>query len=137
MSLQVNRLLENRPPLRLVTRSGMGVERGGAVSYREVDVKPVFLDVEPEAHAAGPAPEGAALSKAEKIARSIERAHGKSGLKRLLDGFLAQESGEVLARDLGVSRQRVHQWKQLLVEEITFVNLNPGVARVLNPPAEV
>jgi hypothetical protein len=137
MFLRVNRLLENRPPLRLMTRSGMGVERGGAVLYRGAAVRNSFKDLELDLVDAELSPgdkfKRASISRAEKTARSIERTHGRRALERLIEGLLTQESGESIGEALGVSRQRVHQWKMILVREVTFVELAPGLRQILEP----
>jgi len=139
MYLRVNRLLENRSPLRLVTRSGMGVERGGAVLYRGATVSNLFKGLEFDLVDAEPSPgdkfKRASLSRAEKTARSIERTHGRRALERLIEGLLTQESGESIGEALGVSRQRVHQWKMILVREVTLVELAPGLRQLLEPEA--
>lgn len=119
-----------------MARSGMGVERGGAALSRGDLVKPIkdidFVEVEPLESKSAPR---SSFSRAEKTARSIERNYGRSGLLRLIEGLLAQESGESIGEALGVSRQRVHQWKMSLVREVTFVEISPDLREFLDTRA--
>lgn len=98
-------------------------------------IKGLDLDlVEVEPLEPKPAPRSS-LSRAEKTARSIERTYGRSGLLRLIEGLLTQESGESIGEALGVSRQRVHQWKMSLVREVTFVEISPDLREFLETRA--
>jgi DNA-directed RNA polymerase sigma subunit (sigma70/sigma32) len=73
----------------------------------------------------------ARMSQAEKVARNILRSHGRTKLRRLIEGLQAQESGQAIADDLEVSRERVRQWKNVLTRTVTSVTVEGDVARVL------
>jgi hypothetical protein len=67
----------------------------------------------------------------EKIARNIIARHGRGGLVRLLDGLRAGESGQVIADDLGVTRERVRQWKGALGVEVRTYIVSEDVSALL------
>lgn len=71
------------------------------------------------------------LTRAEKVARNILVNHGAAKLARLICGLEAQESGQAIASDLGVSRERVRQWKHSLTRSVTVVTVDESVARLL------
>jgi ABC-type enterobactin transport system permease subunit len=71
------------------------------------------------------------LTRAEKVARNILVNHGAVKLARLIRGLEAQESGQAIASDLGVSRERVRQWKHVLTRSVTVVTVDESVARLL------
>lgn len=71
-----------------------------------------------------------------RIARNITTRHGEGGLHRLLDGLRAGESGQTIADDLGVSRERVRQWKLALGEEIRTYMIHPEVLRLIGSESE-
>ena len=75
------------------------------------------------------------MSQVERVTRNILRSHGRVKLRRLLDGLVAQESGQLIANDLGVSRERVRQWKMVLTRTVTSVTVEPDVSRVLRDSA--
>ena len=54
------------------------------------------------------------VTRAGRVARNIIKNHGRAKLRRLIILFRSDESGEVIARELGVSRSRVNQWKHAL-----------------------
>ena len=75
-------------------------------------------------------------ARREKIARNIITRHGRGGLLRLLDGLRAGESGQVIADDLGVTRERVRQWKGALgVEVRTYIVSDDVIGMLGKDPA--
>jgi uncharacterized protein (DUF433 family) len=50
---------------------------------------------------------------------------------RLLDGLRAGESGQVIADDLGVTRERVRQWKGALGVEVRTYIVSEDVSALL------
>lgn len=66
-----------------------------------------------------------------RIARNIMARHGRGGLHRLLDGLRAGESGQTIADDLGVSRERVRQWKLVLGREVRTYIVSDEAKRIL------
>jgi hypothetical protein len=73
----------------------------------------------------------ARMNTRERVARNIAREYGPAMLVRLVEGLMAQESGQEIANDFDVSRERVRQWKMTLVETVTSVTPYPEVAMVL------
>ena len=71
------------------------------------------------------------LTRAEKVAQNILMNHGAGKLARLIRGLEAQESGQTIASDLGVSRERVRQWKHTMTRSVTVVTVDESVARLL------
>ncbi len=69
----------------------------------------------------------------ETVATNIVEEHGRRGLRKLLAMFDSGESGTVIAEQFGVSRQRVHQWKQLLGECHTSYAPDSRVAELAKP----
>ena len=61
----------------------------------------------------------------------VER-HGGAGLRRLVEGFRANESGRVLGDDLGVTRERVRQWKEILGREVRTYLVDPVAEKALH-----
>ena len=57
-------------------------------------------------------------NKREVVLRNILRNHGKGGLERLIQGLTAGESGQAIGDALGVTRERIRQWKGILGSEI-------------------
>jgi DNA-directed RNA polymerase sigma subunit (sigma70/sigma32) len=76
------------------------------------------------------------VRRRSRIARNITARHGEGGLLRLLDGLRAGESGQTIADDLGVSRERVRQWKLALGEEIRTYMIHPEVLRLIGSETE-
>ena len=70
-------------------------------------------------------------SKSEKVARNIASKHGADKLRFLLDGFCKGESGQVLADALGVTRERVRQWRDILTSTTVTVEVSPDVQSFL------
>ena len=66
-----------------------------------------------------------------RIAKNITARHGEGGLLRLLDGLRAGESGQSIANDLGVTRERVRQWKLALGQEVRTYMIHPEVLTIL------
>jgi DNA-directed RNA polymerase sigma subunit (sigma70/sigma32) len=71
-----------------------------------------------------------------RIARNITERHGEGGLHRLLDGLRAGESGQSIADDLGVTRERVRQWKLALGKEVRTYLIHPEVINILGAEEE-
>ena len=67
----------------------------------------------------------------ERVARNFIKTYGKRRLRRLLDALGAGESGQAIADEFGVSRERVRQWKNAFGTVITLYQLHPEVERIL------
>lgn len=72
------------------------------------------------------------LRRRERVVRNIVERHGRAGLRRLVEGFRANESGQVLGDDLGVTRERVRQWKEILGREVRTYLVDPVAEKALH-----
>jgi hypothetical protein len=70
-------------------------------------------------------------SQSGKVARNVVKNHGKKGLEALLNGWVQGVDNATLARDLGISRERIRQLKGLLVDVQITVTPRPGVSAAL------
>jgi DNA-directed RNA polymerase sigma subunit (sigma70/sigma32) len=52
-------------------------------------------------------------------------------LKRLIDLLHEEASGQAIAEELGVSRERVRQWKNVFGKRISYFEVYPEVQTVL------
>jgi len=71
------------------------------------------------------------LRRRERVVRNIVERHGRAGLRRLIEGFRANESGQILGDDLGVTRERVRQWKEILGREVRTYIVDPTAENAL------
>lgn len=77
----------------------------------------------------------------ERVARNFIRTYGRARFRRLIEALGSSESGQVVAEEFGVSRERVRQWKNIFGDLITVYRLHPEIERILNerrlprPPA--
>ncbi len=67
----------------------------------------------------------------ERIARNFITRHGRRGLARLLDLLASGDSGQEIAAEFDVSRERVRQWKNAFGQSVTFYQVHPEVRRML------
>ncbi|MED5369935.1 MAG: helix-turn-helix domain-containing protein [Myxococcota bacterium] len=67
----------------------------------------------------------------ERVARNFIRSYGRSRFRRLLEALAAGESGQKVADEFGVSRERVRQWKNTFGTVITIYQVHPEVDRIL------
>lgn len=72
-----------------------------------------------------------ALSSRARIAENFIVRHGPEGLRRLLDALSEGRSGQAIADDFAVSRERVRQWKNAFGHSVTLYQVHPEVLRVL------
>lgn len=70
------------------------------------------------------------MHNVEVMLLNFKKKHGSQGLRTLLNMFLERRSNQEIANLFGVSRQRVYQWQQVLVD--ISVGLKPDVATVLS-----
>lgn len=69
-----------------------------------------------------------------RVTRNFIRTYGRAQFRRLIRGFEANESGAAMGREMGVSRERIRQWKHIFGETVTFYNVYPEVKRLLGSP---
>jgi len=67
----------------------------------------------------------------ERVARNFIKTYGRRRFRRLLEALAANESGQTIANEFGVSRERVRQWKNTFGTVITLYQLHPEVERIL------
>jgi hypothetical protein len=67
----------------------------------------------------------------ERVARNFIKSYGRSKFRRLLQALGEGESGQTIADEFGVSRERVRQWKNAFGTVITVYQLHPEVERIL------
>jgi transposase len=67
----------------------------------------------------------------ERVARNFIKSYGRSKVRRLLQALGEGESGQTIANEFGVSRERVRQWKNAFGTVITLYQLHPEVERIL------
>ncbi len=66
----------------------------------------------------------------ERVARNFIKSYGSVSFRRLLESLAAGESGQTIANEFGVSRERVRQWKNTFGLVITLYQLHPEVERI-------
>lgn len=68
----------------------------------------------------------------ETIARNFIERYGVERLDRLLNALAAGESGETIAQEFEVSRERVRQWKNAFGSILTLYQVHPEVQRIVD-----
>jgi len=73
----------------------------------------------------------------ERVAKNFMERYGADGLRRLLDALANGDSGQVIADEFHVTRERVRQWKSTFGQVVTYYQVFPEVERLLaaQPPA--
>ena len=67
----------------------------------------------------------------ERVARNFIKTYGRARFRRLLEALARAESGQVVADEFGVSRERVRQWKNTFGTVIMMYQVHPEVERLL------
>lgn len=67
----------------------------------------------------------------ERVARNFVKTYGRTRFRRLLEALAQSESGQTLAEEFGVSRERIRQWKNTFGTVITVYQVHPEVERLL------
>jgi hypothetical protein len=67
----------------------------------------------------------------ERVARNFIKTYGRARFRRLLEALARAESGQLVADEFGVSRERVRQWKNTFGTVITMYQVHPEVERLL------
>lgn len=71
------------------------------------------------------------MSNRERVARNFVKRYGRERLERLIELLHEEVSGQAIADELGVSRERVRQWKNAFVQRFSYYNVYPEVQSVL------
>ena len=72
-----------------------------------------------------------AITSRERVALNFIDKYGEEVLRSMLQHFSDGTSHQVVANELGVSRERVRQWRRLMGTTITVYNVHPEVRRYL------
>jgi hypothetical protein len=75
---------------------------------------------------------GTGANSRTKVARNFVRSYGMENFRALIDALSAGESGQKIADEFGVTRERVRQWKNTFGEVIWHYRLYPEVSRILD-----
>lgn len=67
----------------------------------------------------------------ERVARNFIKTYGRSQFKRLLTALSNGESGQEIADEFNVSRERVRQWKNKFGQIVTTYRLHPEIDKLL------
>lgn len=67
----------------------------------------------------------------ERVARNFVRRYGADRFAELLQALADGQSGQVIADDFQVSRERVRQWKNTFGQVLTLYQVHPEVQQVL------
>jgi len=70
------------------------------------------------------------MTSAERISRNFIKKRGRESYRRLIDLLVSQAPGAVIAAEFGVTRQRIHQWKDALGTTLTFYRIYPEIQRI-------
>ena len=68
----------------------------------------------------------------ERVARNFVKRYGQERFRRLIKALEAGESGQTIANEFDVSRERVRQWKNSFGSVLTLYQVHPEVQRVLD-----
>lgn len=77
------------------------------------------------------------MSNRERIAENFVNRYGSDRLRQVLTAFAQGVSGQVIADDLQVSRERVRQWKNAFGSVIMVYQIHPEVERLAASDAAV
>lgn len=67
----------------------------------------------------------------ERVARNFIKSYGRTRFRHLLEALARSESGQALADEFSVSRERIRQWKNTFGTVITVYQVHPEVERLL------
>lgn len=67
-----------------------------------------------------------------RIARNIIKNHGFEKFMQLIEMYKRGVSGPNIAKEFGVTRQRVNQWKQRLGTSTEIYNVSPDVEMLIH-----
>lgn len=68
----------------------------------------------------------------ERVARNFVKRYGADQFQRLIEALQAGESGQRIAEEFDVSRERVRQWKNAFGQVLTIYQVHPEVQQVLD-----
>lgn len=68
----------------------------------------------------------------QRVARNFIKRYGRTALRTLLSSLANGESGQKIANEFNVSRERVRQWKNTFGEVITYYRVYPEIDQILH-----
>lgn len=71
----------------------------------------------------------------ERVARNFIRRYGADRFQQLLEALATGSSGQEIAEQLDVTRERVRQWKNTFGQVLTIYQVHPEVDAVLKESA--
>lgn len=74
----------------------------------------------------------ASAKSRERVARNFVNRYGQDAFERLLLHLANGESGQTIAEEFSVSRERVRQWKNTFGQVLTLYQVHPEVQRILD-----
>ena len=72
------------------------------------------------------------MSNRDRVAENFVKRYGVSRFRQLIEALEAGESGQTIADEFGVSRERVRQWKNSFGSVFTMYQVHPDVRRLLD-----
>ena len=73
----------------------------------------------------------AVIHPRERVARNFVKRYGMAKFRWALESFGKARSGQEIAKVLGVSRERVRQWRNAFGQTVTFYRLYPETELIL------
>ena len=70
------------------------------------------------------------MSSQERVARNFIKSRGRSMFSLLLSMLEEQKSGQEIGKAIGVSRERVRQWKDAFGRTVCTYSVHPVVRRL-------
>lgn len=67
----------------------------------------------------------------QRVARNFIKRYGANQLERLLQALANGESGQEIAQEFSVSRERVRQWKNTFGQVLTLYQVHPEIQEIL------
>ena len=75
---------------------------------------------------------GCRITEESPAGRNFIKRYGRLQFRRLLEALANGESGQAIANDFDVSRERVRQWKNTFGEVITYYRVYPEIDQILH-----
>lgn len=73
------------------------------------------------------------MRNVHRMAENFIQRYGAERFRWMLSALAEGKSGEDIARELQVSRERVRQWKNAFGTVVTLYRIHPQIERLLEP----